>query len=206
MNDHESISTNQNQSSAKTCDTDPTLVAQETLEGLSEAAPEADGTGCVSESDEDPALSASSLPDPDPGDPSPDESDPIGRLEQLRAELTKVREELAEQKAFWERVGNECAEFYELFPTVSPASLPDGVWKDVGRGIPLAAAYAVAERRRAVTEEVAKKSNAENRQRSAGALTTTEEGFFSPAEVRAMSRDEVRKNYQNIMYSMQKWH
>jgi len=206
MNDHESISTNQNPTGAEACDTDPTLAATATPAGVSEEAPAADGSGRVSEGHEDPALSASSLPDPDPCDPAPDESDPIDRLEQLRAELTKVREELAEQKAFWERVGNECAEFCELFPTVSLAALPDGVWKDVGRGIPLAAAYALSERRRAVTEAAAKKSNAENRQRSSGALCATEEGYFSPAEVRAMSRDEVRKNYQNIMYSMQKWH
>ena len=99
----------------------------------------------------------------------------------------------------------ECAEFAELYPKVPLCDLPDTVWADVGRGIPVSAAYALYERRAAYTEKIAAQTNEQNRARSAGALAGGRNGFLSPAEVRAMSPAEVRKNYQTIMQSMQKW-
>jgi hypothetical protein len=33
----------------------------------------------------------------------------------------------------------------------------------------------------------------------------TTESFFTPNEVRAMSRSEIRKNYSKILESMKKW-
>ena len=103
------------------------------------------------------------------------------------------------------RAQAECAEFAELYPKVSLANLPDAVWEDVGRGVPISAAYALFERREAHTKHLAAEVNAGNRARSAGALTDARSGYLSPAEVRAMSPAEVRKNYQNILRSMQKW-
>lgn len=97
-------------------------------------------------------------------------------------------------------------EFSALYPQVAIQSLPDSVWADVGRGIPISAAYALAERKRFCAEALAAKSNQSNKERSSGALSGTESDYFSPSEVRSMSPSEVRSNYKKIMYSMQKWH
>ncbi|MBR7099387.1 MAG: hypothetical protein IKC59_08230, partial [Clostridia bacterium] len=102
-------------------------------------------------------------------------------------------------------IGAECAEFRELYPGQSPDELPDEVWESVERGVPLAAAFALSERRRQRSEELARQANLENRRRSAGAIERARSGYLSPDEVRSMSRDEVRANYQSILLSMQKW-
>ncbi len=158
---------------------------------------------------EDPAeaqeLSADPLQDSDSASSVAGEGDSQSGLEQLRGELTRLRAELAQREVFWERIGEECDEFRTLYPDVSLKALPDSVWNDVGRGIPIAAAYALAEKRRLYTETEAAKRNEENKMRSAGSLAATENEYFSPAEVRAMSSREVHENYQKIMRSMQKW-
>ena len=51
----------------------------------------------------------------------------------------------------------------------------------------------------------AERINAANLRRSSGSLVAADVDYFSPAEVRAMSQADVRKNYQKIMQSMQKW-
>ncbi|MBQ9805938.1 MAG: hypothetical protein IJW49_05475 [Clostridia bacterium] len=159
---------------------------------------------------EDPAeaqkLPEDPLQDPDPASSVACEGDPQSGLEQLRGELTRLRAELAQKEILWERIGEECDEFQTLYPNVALKDLSDRVWEDVGRGIPIAAAYALAEKRRLYTEAQAEKSNYENRLRSAGSLAGTENDYFSPAEVRAMTSHEVHENYQKIMRSMQKWH
>lgn len=151
-------------------------------------------------------LSADPLQDSDSAPSVAGEGDSQSGLEQLRGELTRLRVELAQREVFWERIGEECDEFRTLYPDVSLKALPDSVWNDVGRGIPIAAAYALAEKRRMYTEAEAEKRNKENKLRSAGSLAATENEYFSPAEVRAMTSHEVHENYQKIMRSMQKWH
>jgi len=109
------------------------------------------------------------------------------------------------QKRALERMGAECAEFCELYPEQSPTDLPDEVWENMHRGIPLAAAFALYERRRSRVEEAAKLLNAKNRDRSSGGVEASAGGYLSPDEVRAMSPSEVRANYESILLSMQKW-
>jgi len=49
--------------------------------------------------------------------------------------------------------------------------------------------------------------NDRNGQQSAGKLEQKgDEGYFSPDEVRAMSREAVRANYDGIVRSMKHWH
>ena len=148
---------------------------------------------------------------PAPADPAPadsaaqsagsDSPSPDAELERLREELNGLREQIARM----ERLGEEYAEFYELYPRTPIGQLPDSVWDDVRRGIPLAAAYALCEKKRARAAERAKEENERNRSRSAGSPDRAAAGEFSPAEVRAMSPAEVRKNYRQIMLSMQNW-
>lgn len=166
------------------------------------------GEGSAGGSEEDPGKTvreeAEPAGSPDHGDLEHDPADPAapaGELEKLRQELTDLKTELQNLH----RTREECAEFAELFPDTPIDKLPDAVWEDVGRGIPVSAAYALFERRSARAKKVAEEVNRKNRSRSSGALGSAREGFLSLSEVRAMSPAEVRKNYQRILQSMQKW-
>ena len=145
--------------------------------------------------------------DSDCKEPNPQTQE--SELEQLRNELKHLRQELAlrDSRANQEkRITHEYDEFCSLYPNVPVSSLSQAVWQDVERGTPLAAAYALAEKRKAVSQRKAMESNTNNRVRSAGAVSNAENIEFSPAEVRAMTSQEVRANLSKIMRSMQKWH
>lgn len=174
-------------------------------EGEAEEGPDTGAQGSTTESSDDQEISENSDPDPDLDPTAAVEANPEEQLRQLRDELTRLRQAIAQQDAVLSRLGDECQEFQTLYPNTPISSLPDNVWSDVKQGIPLAAAYALAERRRAYTESLAAATNQKNGQRSSGAMESTESDYFSPNEVRAMSQAEVRANYQKIMRSMQKW-
>lgn len=125
----------------------------------------------------------------------------------LKAEVESLKAELAESRALYQRLEGECAEFSSLYPDVPLATLPDSIWQSVKKGVPLAAAYALEERRASLAAKRAAEVNKENRDRSSGALNSdTYNDFFSPAQVKAMSAAEVRANYTKIINSMSKWH
>lgn len=144
--------------------------------------------------------------DPDPDSGEAEAADRSAELEDLRAELKQLREEIGKRDRMLERMGVECEEFRVLYPDVSLSTLTDGVWEDVHRGVPIAAAYALAERKRLLSEKAAQESNLQNAARSSGPLSSPPSDYYSPAEVRAMSQTEVRANYQKIMKSIQQWH
>ena len=134
-------------------------------------------------------------------------TDMAQELARLREQVTSLRETLASQKAAYQRAGAEYAEFFSLFPAVSLSALPDDVWQSVQKGVPLAAAYALEKRRAAVQAEKAQKVNQINREKSSGALNPTgNSDNFSLAEVRDMTPDEVRANFDKIMESVTQWH
>lgn len=162
--------------------------------------------GADEEAMEAPALFADPLPSPDPDPGISPAEDPTGRLDALRGELTRMEQRLQMQEKRFAALGRECEEFNALYPEIPLSSLPESVWEATREGVPLAAAYALEERRRIRSEEKARESNLRNRQRSTGELRPAANDFFSPAEVRSMSTAEVRANYQSIMRSMQKWH
>ena len=125
----------------------------------------------------------------------------------LKEELETLKGELQNSRAAYERLSSECADFSELYPDVSVTSLPDSVWTSFKSGVPLAAAYALYEKRQKSATEKAINVNAKNKELSSGSLNSSKtEEFFSPAEVRAMSAAEVRANYAKIITSMSKWH
>ena len=147
--------------------------------------------------------------DPDPAGMAPDPGAvpaDSAELSELREELTRLREELSHREAVSLRLGRECAEFRELYPDVPLSSVPDTVWDSVRDGIPLPAAFALAERKRLLLDRAAKESNRRNLSRSSGEVGQEAPGYFSFEEVRRMTRDEVRENYNSILLSMQKWH
>ncbi len=125
--------------------------------------------------------------------------------EALRAEVTRLRAELELQRQLSARYARDCEEFRQLYPDVPLSALPESIWEEVRQGVPLPAAYALAERRRTRTQEIAQEANRLNRMRSAGSAGQPPPSYFSPDEVRAMSAEEVRQNYRTILQSMQKW-
>ncbi|MBE6529244.1 MAG: hypothetical protein E7680_01410 [Ruminococcaceae bacterium] len=140
-----------------------------------------------------------------PADPPADRFDPQ-ELGQLREELNRLREEIrSSRKALIEQEA-ELEEFRDLFPDASLSALPDVVLSDIQRGVPLAAAYALNERRSQRLAKIAESANAANRARSSGSAEGDSVGFLSPAEVRNMTPTEVRKQYRQILLSMPKWH
>jgi predicted nuclease with RNAse H fold len=126
--------------------------------------------------------------------------------EDLLAEIARLKEELSQRDALAERLAREGEEFRVLYPNTNMQDLPDIIWEDVARGIPIAAAYALLERRRFTAEQKVLEYNCANARRSSGSLEPTTPDYYSPAEVRAMSQSEVRTNFDKIMRSMQKWH
>ncbi len=133
-------------------------------------------------------------------------ADPLAQLSEMQKELALLREELNRKSEMFRRFGNDLAEFNTLYPEMDMNTLPDSVWEDIKRGIPMAAAVALAERRRTREEETARESNLQNKRRSPSGIAGSSEEYFSPAEVRAMSQTEVRENYQKIMRSIRSWH
>lgn len=123
-------------------------------------------------------------------------------LDALRAEAEALRAELAAER----RVSEELREFCALYPETPATAIPDAVWEKVKGGIPLAAAYALHERRQLCTRQAAEAAQADGRVRSAGAVEGgAAEMPYTPAEVRAMSPEEVRRNYSTIIASMKRW-
>ena len=128
-------------------------------------------------------------------------------VNELRAELDRLREELAETRRVHERMATEIGEFQALFPEANVSCLPESIWEQVRHGIPLAASYALYEKKCMMQKERAATVNLRNAQKTPGAAGVgTPSEYFSPDDVRAMSQSEVRSNYQKILESMKTWH
>lgn len=128
------------------------------------------------------------------------------RADRLASELEALRAEIGRKEEENSRMLSEYSEFSALFPDVTLDSVSESVWENVKRGVPLAAAYALYDRKNHLAEREAALANERNRAASAGSVggAPTEE-FYSPAEVRAMSREEVSANFDKITASMKKW-
>ena len=205
MNDESSVFENAEEPSLSSSDTLESENAPERIAGGNQIEEE---TFCRADEDTASVL-ADTDADFDSDCKEPDSQTQESELEHLRSELKHLREELAlrDSRANQEkRATREYDEFCSLYPDVPVSTLSPAVWQDVEKGTPLAAAYALAEKRKAVSLRKAMESNTNNRTRSAGAVSNAESIEFSPAEVRAMSSQEVRANLSKIMRSMQKWH
>lgn len=127
-------------------------------------------------------------------------------VEEMLKELKALREELLEKRKAFEKMSRDISEFEELFPEKNVNEIPDSVWESVKTGIPLAAAYALYERKNAIRRDTAESTNVENRSRTTGSIgRDTTDSFYTPDEVKAMSRAEVKSNYSKILESMKKW-
>lgn len=121
---------------------------------------------------------------------------------QMQAEIERLRGEVARLTEWQTRSRGELDEFCLLFPNVPLSALPDEVRGQVDAGVPLAAAYALFEKREAHRRDAGKKSA----ERSWHGMNESAGGeYYSPEEVKSMSQKEVHKNYKKIIESMKHW-
>ena len=127
----------------------------------------------------------------------------------LLEEISTLKEQIAKLEALKQteaRILAEIGDFVALFPDVPVEELPDEVWESVRAGAPLAASYALYERKKAAKAKRVAAINQKNASRSPGAAgTDTASEYFTPDEVRRMSRAEVHANFTKIRKSMEKW-
>ena len=137
---------------------------------------------------------------------SPEGEESIASLKEQIEGLKRSLSLLEAAKAESERLAGELGEFYGLFPSVQINTLPDEVWESVKKGVSLAASYALYERKQTVAEQRAMEANRKNASLSAGSAgIDTSKEFFTPSEVKSMSRADVRRNYSKIVESMKRW-
>ena len=125
----------------------------------------------------------------------------------LAGEIASLEGELERRRAETDKAAREYAEFRELYPEADPDNLEVEVREAVEAGVPLAAAYALYEKRMQKRNETAAAHNSANRGASFGSVgKAPESDYFTPDEVRGMTQVEVRANYQKIRQSMKNWH
>ena len=131
-----------------------------------------------------------------------EEAELLNRINTLRSEL----DELQRTKDEFLKTEAEKNELLSLFPNANTDSLPDGVVEEMKKGLPMAAAYALYERKQYVRSKEIDTHNDSTKKSGFGKIRTESTvEFFSPSEVRAMSKSEVKKNYKRIIQSMKSW-
>lgn len=96
--------------------------------------------------------------------------------------------------------------FRKLFPDIKAENIPDSVWADTEKGIPLPYAYALF----IITEynmgSYANEVNGKNLEGAMPGVEGTESGGeYSMSEVESMSPAAVKKNFPAILRSISKW-
>lgn len=131
---------------------------------------------------------------------------PAPSHEELYTEIERLRAELDQTRALHARMADELSEFHTLFPEVNTSCIPESIWEQVKNGVPLAASYALYEKKCELRRQHAEQINLHNAQHTPGSAgKNTPAEYFSPDEVRRMSQSEVSRNYQKILESMKKW-
>ncbi len=138
-------------------------------------------------------------------EPMPKAEDTAATIETLTARVCELEQEIEARRTLSDRMTRECEEFEAYFPEVSLRTLPDSVWTQVRAGVPLAAAYALYERGLQNQKRAAEEQTARRDALSVGLPGAAQSNYFSPSQVRAMSRQEVRENYDRIFESMRHW-
>ncbi len=133
----------------------------------------------------------------------------------LEERATEASEEEAEEKTFpqeetedkTEKMRKDIDLFHRLFPEVKAKDIPEEVWARVEAGESLAASFALYFVQRMKEEEHINSVNAANEKKAPPRIRHdgAEYDYFSPEAVKSMSRSEIKKNYDAILASMEKW-
>lgn len=99
-----------------------------------------------------------------------------------------------------DRFTSETEEFYERYPEVDLDTLGDDVWKRVKDGENLSKVYSELDEK----NKDIQRRNLENRASSFGSIGTPrrQAGVYNRHDVEKMDRKTVRKEYDNIIKSM----
>ncbi len=128
------------------------------------------------------------------------------RISVMQARLDSICSQIEGQQKRLEKAMSEYNEFFGLYPDTDIKGIPDSVWKSVDSGVPLAAAYALCERKKQLERQTAESINERNRTMSSGPIgSIAPQTYLSPSEVRSMSSSEVRANLSLITESMKHW-
>ncbi len=127
--------------------------------------------------------------------------------EEKLPEETALQEEGAEVPDAAELMEEDIALFRSLFPEVKGEQIPQEVWDRVEAGESLAASYALFAVQKFREEEKISRINEENGKKAPPPVEggSAEGDYFSPEAVKNMSRSEIRKHYDKILSSMEKW-
>lgn len=140
-------------------------------------------------------------------------SDERELLEERAAEASE--EETAENEAASSEEGADNTEkmkedvslFHRLFPEVTAKDIPESVWQRVEAGESLAASFALHFVEKMREEEHIRTVNSANEKKAPPRIRHdgAEYDYFSPEAVKNMTRSEIKKNYDAILASMEKW-
>ena len=94
-----------------------------------------------------------------------------------------------------------------LFPKLNVSAVPDEVWDKVRDGDSLSAAYCLWLVRTVKEKKRIDELNSKNRLASLPPVNddSKREGFFTRETVKNMSREQIRKNLDGILRSMDSW-
>lgn len=124
-------------------------------------------------------------------------------------ENKKFREQYeAEKRAQSEQAARlkDYEDFVKAYPDVK--EIPEEVWALVNEGKSLTDAYVIHENRLLKEQLQNLKKVQRGESTTTGSLSgspDTGEAYYTPEQVRAMSRDDVANNYSKIVESMKKW-
>ena len=130
-------------------------------------------------------------------------------IDALREEISTLRAEISRlecERDVQIRMLEELSDFYDLFHDIEVERIHESVWENVKKGTSLSASYALYEKRLRAEEARIANVNLANASRSPGAAgKDVASEYFTPDEVKRMSRSEVHANYTKIKESMKKW-
>lgn len=103
-------------------------------------------------------------------------------------------------------LAEEVKQFRTLFPDVAAEDIPETVWADMEKGIPLAYSYAFYALTEGKNSAYAGDVNRRNTEVSPPPMGEgTDEGELSMEEVEAMSPRAIKNNFSRILRSIGKW-
>lgn len=126
-------------------------------------------------------------------------------------ENRKFREQMSAKEqefAVQEQRTKDYQQFLQQFPDVNPENISPDVWQMVNQGMSLTDAYVRWDYNNLRTKAHTQQVNSELADKSTGPITgngNPTSGFFTREQVKAMSQDDVMKNYDSIMESMKTW-
>ncbi len=144
-----------------------------------------------------------------PSDADTQEKDEHGALAELALRIDELEKKLSERERTPERderMSAEMSDFARFFPDVRADEIPESVWERVRGGESLAGSFALYRYARERENRRVSEYNEANGKMSAGSLSpNTQSSYYSPDEVRKMSRRQIKEHYDDVIESMRHW-